>query len=50
MDKKELLKLSQKQIANEEFIKSFFKRKVDIDEFEALAKRVMFLEKKLRST
>lgn len=33
-----------------EFIKSMLKRKVDIDEYERLEKRVSILEKKLRAS
>ena len=42
-----LLEMIANSTENIELIKSMLKRKVDIEEFEALAKRVMILEKKL---
>jgi NCAIR mutase (PurE)-related protein len=42
-----LLEMVANNTENIEFIKSMLKRKVDIEEFEALTKRVMVLEKKL---
>jgi len=42
-----LLEMVANNSENIELIKNMLKRKVDIDEFEALTKRVMVLEKKL---
>ena len=42
-----LLEMIANSTENIELIKSMLKRKVDIEEFEALTKRVMILEKKL---
>jgi len=42
-----LLEMVANNTENIELIKSMLKRKVDIEEFEALTKRVMVLEKKL---
>jgi hypothetical protein len=42
-----LLEMAANNTENIEIIKSMLKRKVDIEEFEALTKRVMVLEKKL---
>jgi phage I-like protein len=42
-----LLEMVANNTENIELIKSMLKRKVDIEEFEALTKRVMILEKKL---
>ena len=42
-----LLEMVTNNTENIELIKSMLKRKVDIEEFEALTKRVMILEKKL---
>jgi hypothetical protein len=42
-----LLEMVANNTENIEIIKSMIKRKVDIEEFEALIKRVMILEKKL---
>jgi len=42
-----LLEMVANNTENIEIIKSMMKRKVDIEEFEALIKRVMVLEKKL---
>jgi len=44
-----LLEMVAKNTENIEVIKSMLRRKVDIEEFEALEKRVMLLEKKLLS-
>ena len=44
-----LLEMVANNTENIELIKSMLKRKVDIEEFEALTKRVMVLEKKLLS-
>ena len=44
-----LLEMAAKNTENIEVIKSMLRRKVDIEEFEALEKRVMLLEKKLLS-
>lgn len=45
-----LLEMVANNTENIEFIKSMLKRKVDIEEFEALTKRVMLLEKKILQT
>ena len=42
-----LLEMIANNTENLELIKSMLRRKVDIDEFEALEKRVMLLEKKI---
>jgi hypothetical protein len=42
-----LIEMIANNTENIEIIKSMMKRKVDIEEFEALIKRVMILEKKL---
>ena len=42
-----LLEMVANNTENIEIIKSMIKRRVDIEEFEALTKRVMVLEKKL---
>ncbi len=42
-----LLEMIANSTENIELIKSMLKRKIDIEEFEALTKRVMILEKKL---
>ena len=42
-----LLEMVANNTENIELIKSMLRRKVDIDEFEALEKRVMLLEKKI---
>jgi len=44
-----LIEMVAKNTENIEVIKSMLRRKVDIEEFEALEKRVMILEKKLLS-
>ncbi|MBM3707966.1 MAG: hypothetical protein FJW69_06470 [Actinobacteria bacterium] len=44
-----LIEMVAKNTENIEMIKSMLRRKVDIEEFEALEKRVMILEKKLLS-
>jgi len=45
-----LLEMVAKNTENIEMIKSMLRRKVDIEEFEALEKRVMILEKKFISS
>jgi len=45
-----LIEMVAKNTENIEIIKSMLRRKVDIEEFEALEKRVMILEKKLLSS
>jgi hypothetical protein len=42
-----LLEMGANNTENIEIVKSMLKRRVDIEEFEALTKRVMVLEKKL---
>jgi hypothetical protein len=42
-----LLEMGSNNTENIEIVKSMLKRRVDIEEFEALTKRVMVLEKKL---
>jgi hypothetical protein len=42
-----LLEMGANNTENIEIVKSVLKRRVDIEEFEALTKRVMVLEKKL---
>lgn len=44
-----ILEMTAVNSENVEFIKNSLKRKVDIEEFEGLEKRVFFLEKKLHS-
>jgi len=45
-----ILEMVANNTENIEMIKSMLRRKVDIEEFEALEKRVMILEKKLLSS
>jgi heptaprenylglyceryl phosphate synthase len=45
-----LMEMTALNTENIEFIKNMLKRKVDIEEHEALERRVSMLEKKLRST
>jgi len=45
-----LIEMVANNTENIEMIKSMLRRKVDIEEFEALEKRVMILEKKLLSS